>query len=445
VSAGQNHFWLPGTGSMMMAAAAGGRILSREEADQELARLQSEQDEISAALLELERHPGYLLLDGGHLSGTTLAQWTQAKAKIGMLWEGLAAHQRVLQTASGLRASHRHLGPAELAELTELLNGDSAELTGPEIPLEQRALLDGPQKVERLSLTALVARMNAGFRESTEVVATAEKAWTEQTARLSAAETSCAAANALVTDLGLRPGADKAATVAARITDELAQARARVVADPLAACQNGSVRTEFIDRLEREADDVRDELADAAATRAGFDDLAVRIGALVDTLAAAEASLRATCELVRQKIASPALPDIAERAASLRDQLAALTGVRQACRWTELAQGAAAVQRDAASTLERVQTAAAQAAAPLHERDELRGRLDAYRAKAAATGRAEDLALAAAYEQAHELLWTAPCDLARARAVVLGYQAAITRPAPADLPSQEKGHASERM
>jgi hypothetical protein len=216
-----------------------------------------------------------------------------------------------------------------------------------------------------------------------------------------------------------------------------------VASDPLAAWQDGRVRTEFIDRLQREAEAVRAELAQAAAALAGFDDLAARIAALIDRLAAAEADLRATSDLVRQKIAAPTLPDIGERAPGLRDRLAALAGLRRAGRWAALAKDAAAVQRDAMTAIDQVRAASEQAAAPLNERDELRGRLTAYRAKAGATGRAEDLVLAAGYEHARELLWTAPCDLSQARAAVLGYQTAIAQAA--DRSSRERGHASDCM
>src|SRR5262249_54872868 len=65
------------------------------------------------------------------------------------------------------------------------------------------------------------------------------------------------------------------------------------------------------------------------------------------------------------------------------------------------------------------------AAALLGRRDELRGLLDAYRAKAARLGAAEDTELAARYRQASDLLWTAPCDLAAATAAVTHYQQAI--------------------
>src|SRR5207237_464342 len=65
------------------------------------------------------------------------------------------------------------------------------------------------------------------------------------------------------------------------------------------------------------------------------------------------------------------------------------------------------------------------ATALLRRRDELRGLLDAYQAKAARLGAAEDIELAAHYRQASDLLWTAPCDLAAATAAVTRYQQAI--------------------
>ena len=65
------------------------------------------------------------------------------------------------------------------------------------------------------------------------------------------------------------------------------------------------------------------------------------------------------------------------------------------------------------------------AAAAIDKRDELRGLLRAYKAKAARLGAAEDPDLAARHDQAHGLLWTAPCDLAAAEAAVAAYQRAI--------------------
>jgi hypothetical protein len=75
--------------------------------------------------------------------------------------------------------------------------------------------------------------------------------------------------------------------------------------------------------------------------------------------------------------------------------------------------------------------------APLAERDDLRGLLGAYRDRAARHGLAEDLALSDRYEAAHDVLWSAPCDLSAARARVGEYQSAVRRAVGAD-PAEEQ-------
>ena len=66
-----------------------------------------------------------------------------------------------------------------------------------------------------------------------------------------------------------------------------------------------------------------------------------------------------------------------------------------------------------------------EAAALLDRREELRGLLGAYQAKAARVGGAEDSMLDYSYDRAHNLLWTAPCDLSAAADAVTGYQQAV--------------------
>jgi len=61
----------------------------------------------------------------------------------------------------------------------------------------------------------------------------------------------------------------------------------------------------------------------------------------------------------------------------------------------------------------------------LGRREELRGLLGAYQAKAARLGAAEDPGLTERFDRARGLLWTAPCDLAAAADAVTGYQQAV--------------------
>ena len=67
---------------------------------------------------------------------------------------------------------------------------------------------------------------------------------------------------------------------------------------------------------------------------------------------------------------------------------------------------------------------------PLRLRNQLRGRLDAYLAKAAHLGLIENEDVAVAYACAHDALFTAPTDLTRAAELVHDYQVALQESLP---------------
>jgi hypothetical protein len=122
---------------------------------------------------------------------------------------------------------------------------------------------------------------------------------------------------------------------------------------------------------------------------------------------------------------------LAARLAFLRTNLESITSVGHG-NWQDarrllgqLDQQTAALRNEATLALGVVKD-------PLDARNELRGRLDAYHAKALAIGLAEDEQLAAVYERAKELLFTAPCDVAGAEAAVREYQQGLSRPRPGE-------------
>lgn len=121
------------------------------------------------------------------------------------------------------------------------------------------------------------------------------------------------------------------------------------------------------------------------------------------------------------------VPDAPSRAVSLRLRLSALrlaaadpdrhwfrSELDTAERAAERALGQAAEVRQRLNEL-------------LATRQELRGRLDAYKTKEADRRLAEDIELATLYRQAHEVLWQAPCDLSVATASVEQYLHAVRR------------------
>ena len=145
----------------------------------------------------------------------------------------------------------------------------------------------------------------------------------------------------------------------------------------------------------------------AAAARAAYED-------------AAAAWQRATT-----KIAPEALPTQPSGLADLTIRLADLDTLVAGGRWTRLASELDEIDQDIAAATATFRDTERTVVAAMSRRDELRGLLGAYQAKAARLGAAEDSGLAERYDRARGLLWTAPCDLAAAAAAVTGYQQAV--------------------
>lgn len=170
----------------------------------------------------------------------------------------------------------------------------------------------------------------------------------------------------------------------------------------------------------------RDLLTLAQAKATLTDDVA----ALPERLAAAEQLEAATRELAarcHEKVVDPpvlAVPDVSVIGAPpTLDEIGA----------TDWRGGRAAVDAFTAK-LTRVEQALTVAhdryAAPLQQRDDLRGLLDGYRAMAASRGLGEEPNASNAYDAARTALYTAPCDLAAAARLVEAYQRVVHAPTP---------------
>jgi hypothetical protein len=139
-----------------------------------------------------------------------------------------------------------------------------------------------------------------------------------------------------------------------------------------------------------------------------------------------EATVRATAAEARVKIAGAptlAIPSVESLGASPAVPTAEIDAAPGS--WTE-----ARRQLDAyLATIDRVdaalQEAASRCGAGLARRADLRGLLGAYRDRAQRSGLGEDDVLAAQYESARTVLYSAPCDIAVAERLVSVYQASV--------------------
>jgi hypothetical protein len=391
--------------------------MDRDEIDRTLRRLKGERERITKVLLELEAHQGYQMLKGTPLTGATQRYWIDIDGRMATLWKLFDAHGKVLEEAEELRARHPKPGQVQLAELTRLLTGTSVELVSGEIPLEERTLL-GPTG-EWLSLDGVVERMTPMYEQTAGMVATVDEVWSALLTRLGEVEEAARAVETLHASLGVRePDAE-------RIAGQLLGVREAVRADPLSLSSGGRADTGRIEEIGRELAAQRGRLEDAVRIRDEHDERVRGIEAAIALVEAAEHEAVEAQDQVLAKIASPALPELPVLAAPLRDRLAALGALRGDGRWLDLATRAAELEQAAVTALERARQTTGLITGLLDRRDELRGRLDAYQAKAGRLGLAEETDLTDLHQQAHDLLWTSPCDLRQATVTLADYQRAI--------------------
>ncbi|GAT64666.1 hypothetical protein PS9374_00297 [Planomonospora sphaerica] len=451
-------------GPLTGSPGAAGPPMSAEGVQHALRVRREERDRISGDVLDLDAHTVFRLLGGSALHGETARRWADAERRAALLWALLDAYREVLDRAERIAGSRRRLGAAELAELTGLLTGPAVRLAPEARPVERRSLLASPG--ERLTLDGAVAAMDAAFCDVTALVADVDAVWSAVLPGLDAATAAAASARGLLRGLG---DGDPELDACER---EIERLRGELRGDPLGS---GRGQAGAVERTAATAGRLRERAERATALRRGYGAHREALGLLVGRVAEAEEEARRTRDLVLVKIASPALPALPRLAPFLRDRLAALdgpgTGPRTGGpdpaggargpgggpeasdgrsedsdrhsedsaggpggegggRWLARAELLAGLERDAEQALRQAERATAELRELLARRDELRGRLEAFRAKAVRLGRAEDPVLDRLHRQAYDLLRTAPCDLRRATVAVTGYRRAIEGGAP---------------
>ena len=393
-------------------------VMTREQAAAAVTAATAERDGIQANLLDLDGSFGKRMLAGAALTGESKQRWEAAAADLAALWETFTAYAAVVDKAAELLAGARRSSDRELAQITTLLTGASVEVTR-SVPLARRDLTETGRS--RLTLAAAVREMRRAFASVADVVAAAESVWNETADGLSEIGAELDAAKKQLGDTG----DDEAAGALAAAGDELGQLRDLLNADPLALWQGGSVDTARLGRLRKQAAAAAARAAEIGRVRADAQRRIAAAAAAVSAAAAAFADAVAARDRAAARITAAELPPPPAETAGLDVRLAALDKLKAAGRWARLAAELDTIEAEAAAAGQRCRDAQRAAAALLGRRDELRGLLDAYQIKAARLGAAEDSELSKLYDEAHELLWTAPCDLAAAAAAVTRYQQAI--------------------
>jgi hypothetical protein len=388
--------------------------MAESAAGQAAAAVLAERDAIQANLLELDGGFTRRLLDGATLTGQTRERWDAVSATLAGLWETYLAYSAVVDRVAVLGTGPHRPAKKDLPELDSLLTGASVRMPSAAVPLARRNLSD--TGVHSVTLMAAVAAMRRSFSEVADVTSAVETVWAQVGERLDAAAAELAAALPQSAGLGEELEAAQHDAQAG-----LQAAREAVNADPLRLWSGGRADTAAADLLRKQAAGLTARIAELDRVRSQARRRIDGLNAAVAAARSARADAVTAWHRAAQRITAlpPLPPDIAEPPL---DSLAALAA---AGRWLALAAELDRCDSALAAAVRQTEDCERSAATGLASRDELRGLLGAYKAKAARLGVAEDADLVASYDQARELLWTAPCDLTAAAAAVAGYQRAI--------------------
>ena len=234
-------------------------VLTKERAPAVVQAAVAERDAIQANLLELDGSFGKRLLEGAALSGQTRRRWEATAVSLAKLWQLYSAYSAVVDRAAD--AVHGHLGPRELAAITNLLTGPSVQLAAGPAPLAGRDLADSGR--EDLTVVAAVTRMRRAFGPITEVVSAAEQVVNEMAGKLDVLGTELGGVTPLAASL-----ADEAAEALEERRPQLQRTvgrqmrikrtpRLAFVADP--AIRSGAAVEEALRRVRRPPDDAVEE------------------------------------------------------------------------------------------------------------------------------------------------------------------------------------------
>jgi hypothetical protein len=379
-------------------------------ADTELLRLEGAASAVAANLVDLDDNTARKDLDKGPLTGRTAVAWADATEALTQLWDGYGM-LTALTTAARAARNQRRFTDTEKAAYVEQVLGQSVTLSTRTVPLAQRGLLGAGQVATTCSPAQLLSAMEAAFGTAVAVAAQAGEVWN----RLLPAAADVSSRLTEVRRLTRSAGGPTATLDEA--DRRLGEFTAALASDPLGVDETvlAGVGT-LIDRADAERTSAG-ELREALTQRL-TDARALAVQVTAARQAAQTAAEAAYGRFADEVIADGGGPDV-------RPDLAAIEALAAAGHWSLISPRLADWVRRAQQQLAVGTGAATRNQGLLTARNELRGRLDAYQAKASRRGLAEDATLTPLAEQAKAALYTAPCDLEAARAAVDAYQDAV--------------------
>ncbi|MFF2084084.1 hypothetical protein ACFVVM_09925 [Nocardia sp. NPDC058176] len=378
-------------------------ILDVVEIDRELAARTAELTKVTTTLLELDRHPGLVLVRRYPPQGETARRWGPVDKALGELWEDLGRVRAILSEAETVRGGRGRLDDRARARLTELLRGRPHEVARIPIPLAQRGLTGPGETVVTVGIADTLDRMRGAFGFVAPFADEVEAVDRQVLGALAPLQQQVEQAH----------GALDAAA------EPLAALLRRAGTDPLGFAE-GEIATALASLtalIETESARHAEHLGLAADLPGAVAALRTRLTELGELQRDADA----TAATAEHKIATAVLPAGGEPAIRLRTELDALGA--EPTRPT--VEHLIALRVRTADAVDKATRRQELARGLLDRRAELRGRLTSYRAKASRLGVAEDRDVLAADRIAAGLLGRTPCDLGAVTRAVADYRSII--------------------
>lgn len=378
--------------------------------DEYLQRYSANERRIATNLHDLELNSTYQILTTDDLVGVTGRRLNPSLNASPSLWDMYRLLSDVLAKCHKMRGTGTRLRAETRVELGKILTGQSVVFDLDESSFAERDLLAARSNELRISIDTLLSRMRSAYEPIRNGVAQVEDVLRRLLPRIDAVDATfqkaVSDADALRVRVPELDGLDR----------RIADIRRRSTEDPLSIDMSEGDELESLVRLASNRvaamRQSRDELqADLAATS---NLLAEIRGLRARAASSREKALRATVRpLGLVQVPGPTAIDgpggLAGRLDPILDATSAWQNVRAEL---DIWLGQARRLRDQLERAERVNRD------PLEKRSELRGRLNAYRAKMAGTGRAEDIVLSEIADEAHTELYTEPTDNQRAERLV---------------------------
>lgn len=373
-------------------------VPARSDPTHSAAALSAGLTRLAEQLFQLDTSPELILArEPDRLTGTSAAVAHEASNLAASLWERYPALKEVVAAVeSALAAGDR-------AEVDRLLGARGVTLP------------DG----RTTSPSSLLSELEGDVRKARSAAEKLARAWRDVVPRLDGAASALSAIAAEAADLGL----DEPEIVAAQgLVHELSALAATdpLTVDPGPAEQAVERARQRVATLGSSRSTLTADLQSAAASLADLERI-IRDGR--DAHALASARIASPKGLMPPL--DPAVLD--EGSQGLRPALARLESQAQAGSWVAAVTGLTAWRTVAARVRVEAEQVLAANRAPVVRRNDLRGLLEAYRAKAAVRGHAEDPSLTRLYGLARDALYVGPCDVEAAEARVQEYLAAVNR------------------